>query len=393
MFQAINRAAAAILHDTFTQGYPLSQSISYHFKSSGKGLSDQDREKILFRVNTVCHHLRTLCAATGIQEPSDLRHWAEILHAARVLKAAHPEESDLALKRKIQKIATVPAFGACWTDEFYQLGIKEWGTEHFLELSAALVKSAPVFIRVNLLKIDAASLIKVLASAGFAPESTVETSVLRIGKPSGLFKSEAFAAGFFEVQDINSFRVAKFCVAVAGQRIADVCAGAGGKSLSLACDMRSKGRIMAFDISEKKIEELRRRARRAGAGIIEARAGKSNDRLQESFDLVLVDAPCSGSGVLRRNPDARWLLSVEEVVRMSVLQKELLSRSARMVKPGGALVYATCSIFKCEGEAIKEDFLGQRQDFILEDEQRLPPGQDDGDGFYMVRLRRNTELV
>jgi hypothetical protein len=122
VFQAINRAAAAILHDTFTQGYPLSQSISYHFKSSGKGLSDQDREKILFRVNTVCHHLRTLCAATGIQEPSDLRHWAEILHAARVLKAAHPEESDLALKRKIQKIATVPAFGCLLDGRVLSIG-------------------------------------------------------------------------------------------------------------------------------------------------------------------------------------------------------------------------------------------------------------------------------
>ena len=394
MFQVINRTAAAILFDTFTSGYPLDQAIRFHFKALGKGLGNENKEKILFRVNTVCHHLRTLCAATGIQEPADLRHWAELLHAARVMKAANPDEKDLPLKRKIQKISTVPALGLGWTDEIYQLGATEWGAASFAEISSSLMKPAPVFIRVNLLKTNPEDLMTELSRSGFLPERTAEGAVLRIRQPAGIFKSSAFSSGFFEVQDISSYRVAKFCGVSPGQRVADACAGAGGKSLALAADMQGKGRIVAFDISEKKLEELKRRARRAGAGIIETRAPeKSKDRSQASFDVVLVDAPCSGSGVLRRNPDARWRMDVTEIQRLCALQKELLFKASKMVRPGGSLVFATCSIFKCEGEEVITDFLNRRQDFSVEKETRLMPGEDDGDGFYMVRFRNSGEAA
>lgn len=393
MFEAINRAATAILFDAFSAGYPLDQAIRFHFQALGKGLSDSDREKVLFRVNTVCHHLRLLCAATGIQEPTDIRHWTEILHAARIMKAAHPQDKDLVLQRRIRKIAAVPAIGQGWSDEVYQAGVTDWGEKTFAEISAELLKPAPAFIRCNLIKTSPDLLKAVLEKNDFEVENTTEPLIFKIANPARLFKTPAFKEGLFEMQDLNSYRVAAFCGVRPGQRIADACAGAGGKSLALAAEMKAKGRIVAFDVSEKKLEELKRRARRAGAGIIEAKSpDKSRDRNQDSFDTVLVDAPCSGSGVIRRNPDTRWRTDVQEIKRLSQLQQDILMRSAKWVKPGGALVYASCSIFMAEGEKIKEAFLNHRQDFIVDAEQRLFPGADGGDGFYMVKFLRKEML-
>jgi 16S rRNA (cytosine967-C5)-methyltransferase len=156
--------------------------------------------------------------------------------------------------------------------------------------------------------------------------------------------------------------------------------------------MKNKGRIIALDIHAWKLEELRRRARRNGAGIIEARPvedAKSIKRLSLSADRVLLDVPCSGLGVLRRNPDTKWKLSAVELDRLAVVQRDILRSHSRMVKPGGKLVYATCSILPVENERQVVSFLAERgDDWKLEEELHLAPGENGGDGFYAARMVR-----
>jgi 16S rRNA (cytosine967-C5)-methyltransferase len=180
-------------------------------------------------------------------------------------------------------------------------------------------------------------------------------------------------------------------------RVIDACAGAGGKTLHLAALMQNKGRILALDTEEWKLKELKKRARRADASnLIETRlidSTKAIKRLAQSADRLLLDVPCSGLGVLRRNPDAKWKLSPEFLARMHTLQQELLASYSAMVKPGGILVYSTCSILPSENRAQIDRFLaGPGKGFeFLEDEALMPSAGFDG--FYMCRLRRTTHAA
>jgi 16S rRNA (cytosine967-C5)-methyltransferase len=180
-------------------------------------------------------------------------------------------------------------------------------------------------------------------------------------------------------------------------RVVDGCAGAGGKSLHLAALMKNKGRIVALDTIEWKLKELRKRAARAGADTIETKViegAQTIKRLRETADRVLLDVPCSGLGVIRRNPDAKWKLHEEELTRLTALQADILERYSRMTRPGGKLVYATCSIFRSENEDQVRAFLQKYgEEWTLEEEFRLQPGDDGGDGFYAARLARNAEAA
>ena len=173
-------------------------------------------------------------------------------------------------------------------------------------------------------------------------------------------------------------------------KVVDACAGGGGKALHLAAMMRNKGKIHALDIHAWKLAELKKRAARAGADIIETReieGSKTIKRLAAHADRLLLDVPCSGLGVLRRNPDSKWKLSAEEVDRLVALQAEILENYARMVKPGGKLVYATCSILPSENERQVQAFLARHGDvWQLEAELRRNPAQGGFDGFYAARL-------
>jgi len=280
-------------------------------------------------------------------------------------------------------------------DWIFTRGEQEFG-ESWPALLAALNEPADVYLRVNTLRTDAVKLRERLRSEEIDAE-LVEglPEALRLSERKNVFTSQAFRDGLFEVQDSGSQRIAPFLHVQPGMRVVDACAGAGGKSLHLAAIMRNKGKIIALDVHEWKLNELRKRASRNGADNVETRVIDGTTvikRLAGSADRVLLDVPCSGLGVLRRNPDAKWKLSEEEITRLQVLQAEILRGHSRMVKPGGKLVYATCSLLPDENERQVQAFLEEQgAQWKLEEEITLRPDTNGTDGFYAARLLRLTE--
>jgi 16S rRNA (cytosine967-C5)-methyltransferase len=266
-------------------------------------------------------------------------------------------------------------------------------------LAEALNQRAPLTVRANLLKNTRDELLATLQSDGHRAEPTKRSpwGATFTGR-TNVFALKSFKAGLFEVQDEGSQLIALACEARPGQIVVDACAGAGGKTLALAGEMRNKGRLVACDRDSRRLEELRPRARRAGMHNWEARAvpeGQAGEArltdLSGQADVVLVDAPCSGLGALRRNPDARWRLDEAEVDSFPPRQLEILRRYARLVKPGGRLVYATCSINRRENQDVKRQFLEGAPEFEeAAPETQLLPHRDGTDGFYIAPLRRKA---
>jgi 16S rRNA (cytosine967-C5)-methyltransferase len=261
----------------------------------------------------------------------------------------------------------------------------------------ALNDKAPVFIRVNTLRAGAAEVAEALAAEEIEtrPVSGLPDA-LRLKERQQVFATGPFREGLFEVQDAGSQMIAPMLQAAPGMRVADTCAGGGGKTLHLACIMENKGRLLALDVHQWKLDELRKRARRARVDCVETRlieSAKTLKRMAGAFDRVLLDVPCSGSGVLRRNPDAKWKLSPEEVARLVTVQEEILDTHSRLVKPGGKMVYATCSILPEENEDQVRRFLERHAGvWELEEARVISPGQAPGtDGFYAARLLRKAE--
>lgn len=276
-----------------------------------------------------------------------------------------------------------------WLDE---LGERELGKSWDQEIHA-LNEPAKVVLRVNTLKITRDGLQRLLND-----EENIETQrledypdALTLNERQNIFTRQAFKDGLFEVQDAGSQRIGAFLEVKPGMRVVDACAGGGGKTLHLAALMQNKGRIIAMDTEARKLDELKKRARRAGASdTIETRvidSSKVIKRLENSADRLLLDVPCSGLGVLKRNPDAKWKLSVEFVEKVKTLQQEILQNYTSMVKPGGILVYSTCSVLPSENEKQVDTFLASHPTFErLEKETLLPSAGFDG--FFMCRMRR-----
>ncbi len=256
-----------------------------------------------------------------------------------------------------------------------------------------LNEPADVFLRANTLKITAAELIPKLGEEQIdADEVAGLPDTLRLRERRNVLNTKAFHAGLFEVQDAGSQRIAPLLEAAPGMRVIDACAGAGGKTLHLAALMKNKGRIIALDVHQWKLDELRRRAARNGADTIVTRLiedAKSIKRMEADADRVLLDVPCSGLGVLRRAPDTKWKLKPQELDRLRATQADILRRYSKMVKPGGKLVYATCSILPSENEKQVQSFLTDAGPaWQLDTELTLRPDLGNTDGFYAARLVR-----
>lgn len=284
-----------------------------------------------------------------------------------------------------------------WLDE---LGERESGPKWNNEIKA-LNETAKVFLRVNTLKIGNSidentgenKLQKILLSEGIKAERVEGfPETLMLTERKNVFATQSFKNGLFEIQDIASQYVSIFLDVQPGMRVIDACAGGGGKSLHIATLMKNKGKIISLDTEEWKLLELKRRARRNGIDIIETRvidSMKVIKRLNESAARLLLDVPCSGLGVLRRNPDAKWKLSIEKINSLISTQEKILNDYSSMVKKGGILVYSTCSIFPSENEKQIEKFLiNQKGKFELLDEKNFSPFYDGSDGFYMAKLIR-----
>jgi 16S rRNA (cytosine967-C5)-methyltransferase len=211
-----------------------------------------------------------------------------------------------------------------------------------------------------------------------------------LAKRADIFKSKAFFDGQFEIQDASSQLVAPFLEVEAGMRVVDACAEHGGKTLHIASLMKNRGKILALDNADWKLDELLKRSTRAGVTIVETRpitTTKIVKRLKDKADRLLLDVPCSGLGVLRRNPDSKWRLTPEKMEEIKTLQAYILDKYTQMVKPGGKFVYSTCSILPSENQNQIQSFLARTNGvFILEEERSISPSLSGFDGFYMARL-------
>jgi len=249
--------------------------------------------------------------------------------------------------------------------------LERFGEEDALKLAMSLNTPAPLDLRVNTLKGDRETVIATLAQAPIIAEPTPYSSTgLRVRKKPSIQNLPLFKDGTIEVQDEGSQLLAQLVGAKRGEMVADFCAGAGGKTLALGALMRNTGRLYAFDISEKRLAKLKPRMARSGLSnvhpvVIAHEKDAKIKRLAGKLDRVLVDAPCSGLGTLRRNPDVKWRQTADGVAELNAKQASILASAARMVKPGGRLVYATCSILDEENEGIVQAFLAEHPDYAL----------------------------
>jgi 16S rRNA (cytosine967-C5)-methyltransferase len=276
-----------------------------------------------------------------------------------------------------------------WMDA---VGEQELGSEKWTAVVQAMNQTADVVLRCNNLKVNVLDLQKQLAAVGWETEKhPLSNSALILKKRGNIFQTQLFKDGFFEVQDAGSQLIAPFLQVEAGMRVVDACAGAGGKTLHLATLMENRGKIIALDTEGWKLEELRKRARRNGIHIVETRpieSTKTIKRLAESADRLLLDVPCSGLGVLRRNPDAKWKLQATFIDTIRKTQQEILTNYSKMLRVGGKMVYATCSVLPSENAEQVKQFLEKNPNFKWLDEKTVSPDVAQTDGFYMALLER-----
>ena len=296
------------------------------------------------------------------------------------------------LRRRLHAGNPATEAPARWPDWIRERLQSAWGARS-ADIIRALESSAPLFLRVNSLRTDPAALTASLAAEGITVTATSHfPSAMRVAESgrAGIFRCQAFKDGHFEIQDLHAQAIVPMLQVKAGQTVIDACAGEGGKTLQLAACMENRGRIRAFDPNPRKLEQLRLRARRAGVFNMEARetpTGPAARRLKGTADAVLIDAPCSATGVIRRHPEIKWKLRPEDIAELAALQGELLTRYAAWAKPGGRVLFCTCSLLPEEAEHVVAAFLQNNPErFRLIEEHRWWPDIDAGDGFYAALL-------
>jgi 16S rRNA (cytosine967-C5)-methyltransferase len=290
--------------------------------------------------------------------------------------------------------------------------VAQFGEQETLELAAVLNTPAPLDLRVNSIKANRDDVVAKLAEAPIIAEPMPYAPLgLRVQKKPALQNLPLFKEGAIEVQDEGSQVLAQLVGGGGGEGGGGVCAGAGGKTLALGAIMRNTGRLYAFDVSEKRLTKLKPRLARSGLSnvhpvVIAHERDAKVKRLAGKIDRVLVDAPCSGLGTLRRNPDVKWRQQPDSIAEMQEKQASILDGAARLVKSGGRLVYATCSLLNEENDSVVEQFLAAHDDFQLVPmsevlaEQRIPlemdkylkllPHKHNTDGFFAAVLERKA---
>jgi 16S rRNA (cytosine967-C5)-methyltransferase len=329
-----------------------------------------------------------------------------LMHSEPDLTAITSDDAGLGTRVGIEREAVRRSYPSWLLERF----VADVGEPEAMELADAMNRRAPLAIRVNTLLISRDKLAERLANEGIVTRpAPLSPFGLLLETRVNVFGLSAFTEGLFEVMDEGSQLVAEAVAPPPGGKVVDACAGAGGKTLGLAALLGGQGRILALDSNGKKLEELRRRARRAGLSNVAAREVKGSALPDEArlgaWDRVLVDAPCSGLGTLRRNPEARWRLTSAAVDSFPPQQLSLLVTYAPLVAVGGRLVYATCTVMRSENDQVIERFLAERPDFVLMPLKeiwgkeralplgggsllRLTPQAHDTDGFFTAVMRR-----
>lgn len=387
MHRILAEAAAGIVKSVFKEHKVLDHALAAAFEENPKW-GKRDRSFIAETVFEVVRWRRalsfladsedanSLCAAQWNRMGYDIPDWWK--HQGLGAEAMAARESLLDNQpRAIRE--SIPD----WLDE---LGVSELGDAWDAEINA-LNQRAPVYLRVNTLKTTREKAIEWLAENGVTASEVpglADALVLPAGKA---LPKPLRTDGRVEIQDAGSQRISRLLAPQPGDRVIDACSGAGGKSLHLAALMENQGRVYAMDVDARKIAELERRAKRAGARCIQPRVitDATTTDFANAADRLLIDAPCSGLGTLKRQPDLKWRLKPAQLDRVRSIQKELLGSYTAMLKPGGRLVYATCSILPSENRAEVETLLDSGN-FELLEEMPVSPAATGFDGFYAASL-------
>lgn len=405
--------AERLLLQLLSFDYPADGVLSRYFREH-KNLGHNDRgflAELLFSVLRRLRSLRARCDGEATQ-----RH---LLLAALVMQGYNLRELELVARAgELEWLGQVKGFDADslspaeqldLPDWLYEKLLAQWGEAEVASLAQALNQPAPLDLRVNELKANRKAVLERLQADGLAAEEgRFSPMAIRLAEKPALARHPLFIEGAIEVQDEGSQLLGLLLAPKRGEMVADFCAGAGGKTLLLGALMRNTGRLYAFDISEKRLANLKPRLARSGlSNVHPVRIESERDikvkRLAGKMDRVLVDAPCSGLGTLRRNPDLKWRQTPEGVAELTVKQASILAAAARLVKPGGRLVYATCSPLQEENDAVVDAFLVAHPEFrvvpVARELERLGwQGQDERlqllphvhgtDGFYASILER-----
>ncbi len=408
--------AEAVLGQLLRFDHPADAVVSRYFREH-RQLGHADRAFVAETVFAVLRRGRSIEARCAGQL-SDRRRLLATLAVVRgwsqrelapVLKAN--EEGWLA-EVKAMSDADWPAAVRCdLPDWLYERLAVQFGADEVPALARAMNQSAPLDLRVNTLKTDRDTLLAKLAADDVAAQpSDLSPLAVRLRDKPALAKHPLFLDGAFEVQDEGSQLLGFLLEPKRGEMVVDFCAGAGGKTLLLGALMRNTGRLYAFDVSDKRLANLKPRLARSGlSNVHPARIEHERDqkikRLAGKADRVLVDAPCSGLGTLRRNPDLKWRQDEKSVAELTVKQAAILAAAATLVRPGGRLVYATCSLLSAENDEIVAAFLEKHPDFSLlpasavlgkqgiaceGDVLRLLPHKHNTDGFFAAAMERKA---
>ena len=390
------RLVTNVLTLVLEQGKPLDRGYSITF--SEVKLQPEEQARITIVVGDLMRRLNLYCYLANIQLDDAAKNIEKLLIVWHQFHGLNP--TRLAKIGQFNKNEFETLLEKAKQDEVLWDGCPQWlediGSKqldkHWPAERKALLQPAKRYLRVNELKTDRDSLRTALSKEGI--ESIIVEGVpsaLEVISNSPLFRSKAFKAGLFEQQDAASQLVARAVDAKPGMRVIDACAGAGGKTLHIAAQMQGKGRLLAMDVEQWKLDALKDRAKRAGAHNVETRiiaSSKTIKRLKLTADRVLLDVPCSGLGVLKRNPDSKWRDTSERLPVLVQLQKDILQSYSRMVKPGGVLIYATCSIMPEENRHQVDEFLTNNDEFEFISDENITPATSGFDGFYLARLKR-----
>ena len=391
-------AVVKVLDGVFNQDLYADKTIEKILKLD-KRWGSRDRGFIAETSYEIIRWKRLYIEIAEVKKPFKYQNLWRIFSVWAVLKGINlpnwkefQETPKRRIKGKFDNLSKIRKFRESVPDWIDELACKEIGEKIWEKEIAELNKMAPVVLRTNSLKISRNELKKILNDEEILTE-TIEgyPDALRLKERASLFKKKSFQMGLFEIQDASSQLVAPFLKIDPGMKICDVCAGAGGKTLHLSALSKNKGQIIAMDIYKHKLVQLKKRAKRNSAFNIETKLienSKSIKRLKGKVDRLLIDAPCSGLGVLRRNPDSKWKLQPDFLNKIKDTQLEILKKYSKLIKKNGKMVYATCSILPSENEYQIQSFLKSEEgkDFTLEEEKKISPLISGFDGFYMARL-------
>ena len=408
------RLAGMVLADVLNQPGPADAKLGRFFRDNRK-LGVKDRAFIAEAVYGVLRRKSLLAYLTEGEDPRKLL-LAWLLRvqgmSLRELEGSlNRQQKEWAQAIKAKSTADLdPAMQAELPPWLWQRLVEQYGESEALAIARSMQQPAALDLRVNLVKATREEVMQRLASENADAEPTsLSPTGIRMPQKMNIGRHPLFTEGKIEVQDEGSQLLAQLVAPRRGEMVADFCAGAGGKSLAMGALMRNTGRLYAFDVSEKRLHNLSARLKRSGLSNLHSQliSGENDSKLKRlngKFDRVLVDAPCSGLGTLRRNPDLKWRQTPEDLNELTAKQTRIVAAAATLLKPGGRLVYATCSVLPEENDAIVDAFLAAHAGFtersvasLLADAHilldtgtrlRLRPDVHGCDGFFAAVLER-----